>query len=459
LRQRALATAIAILLVADLGVVVARTGDDPHPDRWDPRVAEIARWVERARGLQFDHPVPVELLSAADYTKATTAPPLEDDDDDTVRELADQVALLRALGVVSGSVDLRAAIDQANDSGTLAYYDPTDETIRIRGTEITVGLRVTLAHELTHVLQDQHFDVGELLGDADDSGEALARRALAEGDADRIQQQYVDTELSAAERDEYATELRGEVDQSTANTAGVPDFVAGLFTAPYALGPPFVALLHDRGGNGGVDDGFRSPPSTEEHVFDPASYLAGEGAHKVDLGKVEDRDVFGITAWYLVLAQRMDPSVAFEAALGWDGDGMGRIDRDGRTCVRAVFRGDSEEDEEQMADAIAAWAAALPAHQGRAIQRGGRPGLEACDPGPDVDQQVPPRSRQLLTLPNTWGFLQAEVARVLPPSGIRCFARTVLTGITIDRLNDPTQLEPLRAQIRDRAQGALSRCD
>jgi hypothetical protein len=457
-RLRALAAAIALVLVVDAGVVLRRVGDDGVPDRWDPRVAELAHWVERARGLRFEHPVDVEFLSPGDYTKATTsgAEPLDEDEAD---ELDETVAELRALGVASGPLDLRAAIDQVRDAGTLAFYSPDDQKVRIRGTELSVGVRVTLAHELTHALQDQHFQIGELLDDAEDSGEAGARRALAEGDATRIEDQYVDEALTGAEQEQYRSELQGEIDRSRADTAGVPDFVTASFAAPYALGPPFVALLHDRGGNRGVDRGFEHPPSTEEHLFDPASYLADESAGEVALGSgVRDEDVLGITSWYLVLAQRIDPVQAFEAALGWDGDAMGRV-RDGdRTCVRAVYRGDTAEDEQQMAAAIDAWVAALPAGQARAIVRGDHPGFEACDPGPDVDLHVRDSSTDLLVLPNTWGYLQAEAARLLDADGLRCFARAMLQGVTVDALNDPAQQEQLRDQVQALAPTALQAC-
>jgi hypothetical protein len=458
LRQRLLAAAITVVLLIDAGVVAGRAGDDDHPDRWDPRVADLAHWVEEARDLPFDHPVQVEFLSPADYTKATTSEPGALGEDQA-HELEETVSVLRAVGVTSGPLDLKAALDQVNDAGTLAYYDPNDQTVRIRGTQMTVGLRVTLAHELTHALQDQHFHIGRLLDEAEDSGQADARRALAEGDASRIEDRYVKDELSAAEQDEYHAELQGEIDRSEEDTGGVPDFLAAAFSAPYALGPPFVQLLEDHGGNRGVDEGFHRPPSTEEHLFDPASYLAHEGAKGVDLGKgVTHEDVLGITSWYLVLAQRIDPLQAFEAALGWNGDGLGRVREGGRACVRAVYRGDTEEDERQMADAIAAWAAALPAGQARAIERGGHPGFQACDPGPDVDLHVRDISRQLLVLPNTWGYLEAEASQVLDPAGDRCFARRVLEGITVDQLADPTQAAALTDRVQARASAAITAC-
>ena len=64
----------------------------------------------------------------------------------------------------------------------------------MRGTTLDVEHRVTVAHELTHVLQDQHFDLHE----AAEAGATTripatrgALKALVEGDAVRIQEDYL----------------------------------------------------------------------------------------------------------------------------------------------------------------------------------------------------------------------------------------------------------------------------
>ena len=67
--------------------------------------------------------------------------------------------------MASGELDLFTAWMSVSDGGTLAFYDPIDERVRVRGTELSVGLEVTLVHELTHALQDQHFDVERLYDD------------------------------------------------------------------------------------------------------------------------------------------------------------------------------------------------------------------------------------------------------------------------------------------------------
>ena len=65
----------------------------------------------------------------------------------------------------------------------------------MRGTEVTPGLAVTLVHELTHVLQDQVFDLDRYHESDEEptSGETFAFDSLVEGDADRIEQLYTDT--------------------------------------------------------------------------------------------------------------------------------------------------------------------------------------------------------------------------------------------------------------------------
>ena len=38
-----------------------------------------------------------------------------------------------------------------------------------------------------------------------------------------------------------------------------------------------------------------------------------------------------------MLVERIDPKVAFDAALGWNGDAYVLFERDGRACIRAAF--------------------------------------------------------------------------------------------------------------------------
>lgn len=429
--------------LAVLGAValLAASDDEGHPSEWDPRVAELASFVEDERGLRFDHPVHVDFLSPDEYTEATTTTD-EDLLDEDRTELDRYAGQLRALGVASGELDLFEAFNQVSDGGTLAFYDPFDQRVRVRGTEMTVGLEVTIVHELTHALQDQHFDLEGLFDSELDDGAATAYRALIEGDALRIEDAYVAGELSAAQQDQYDEEFGAELDASEAATADVPPFVSAVVSAPYALGRPFVLMLLNDGGNAAVDDAFSERPSTEEHLLDPLSFLRGDEGDLLDLdpeGELEpfEDGPFGAIGWYLFLAERIDPETAFDAALGWGGDGFVAYEADDVVCVRVAFVGDTAEDEAEMATALEAWRAAMPGERSEAIEVDGHPGIEACDPGTDQDTALTGRSADSLFLPSLWGYLVADASSVLNPDQSACYARGVLAGLEYDEITDP----------------------
>src|SRR3546814_14583644 len=92
----------------------------------------------------------------------------------------------------------------------------------------------------------------------------------------RIEDAYVSSELDAEEKTAYEDEYAGELDRSQDATSEVPSYVSASFAVPYALGQPLVVMLVNDGGNDAVNEAFRSPPSTEEHLFDPASFLRSE---------------------------------------------------------------------------------------------------------------------------------------------------------------------------------------
>ena len=91
-------------------------------------------------------------------------------------------------GLIDGKVDLFKQENGLNSGGILAYYDFHDKKVRVKGTALTPDVRVTLAHELTHALQDQYFDLGREDTLPDDAQQAF--RSVIEGDAVVVQNAY-----------------------------------------------------------------------------------------------------------------------------------------------------------------------------------------------------------------------------------------------------------------------------
>jgi hypothetical protein len=68
-------------------------------------------------------------------------------------------------------------------------------------------------------------------------------------------------------------------------------------------------------------------------------------------------------------------------------------------------------------------------------------------------------SSDLLALPATWGYLQAEgTASGLDPEEARCFARDALEGTSFADLIDPEQFDEIDERIDARIEPAYSRC-
>lgn len=233
--------------------------DPPHPDAWDPQVAPLADFVERERGLTFEHPVFVDLLSDADYASVTAAAAA---DGDHTTSATDRAELLNAFGLGNGG-DLAATDDRLDHARSIARYLPDTDRIAVRASAIAdPATRLVLVHELTHALQAQRFTP------VTTGPHALAQHAIAEADARRIAQAYR-VGLTGDEEAQVATVL-GADPEFTALTEGleraaaiheVPLPLLDLSAATHQLGARLVLGAIARSGNAGVDDLLNHPPA------------------------------------------------------------------------------------------------------------------------------------------------------------------------------------------------------
>ena len=355
-RARSAALLVIALLVIALAVVglgrpVAATADD-----WDPRIVGIVRAVERLRGLEFEHPVPVEVLGDRAFEQRYLAggePSRRDR-----REWDDTQAAFVALGLLDQPVYLDAA-RAASGTNVAGFYDPHRKTIVVRGSRFDdPGTRVVLAHELTHALQDQHFGIAALQRRAT-KADSIFTKALIEGDATDVERRYF-AGLSAREQDAASAAN----DAGLAEAAPLPPFLDAVFYAPYALGAETVAVLRALGGRPGLDAVMRTPPTRDLGLVDPTALVGRHewvdvDAPALDPGDVARGDPFPMDAVgiYLVLAERLPFTDALAAAERWGGDRTVTFTRAGRPCVRMRIAGrHGASDADALGDAFRRWA-------------------------------------------------------------------------------------------------------
>src|SRR5207247_8715957 len=140
--------------------------------------------------------------------------------------------------------------------------------------------RYTLAHELTHALDDQYFDLSRLdtLGNTCRDEALQAATGTIEGSAVYFSTKVLFRFFSRAEQQQV-------VGQSGPSPAGIPQFVLNMETWPYVAGPSFIAALEARGGNDAVDAALRHLPVATSPVMEPAR-LPGDVPTPIDIPDV-----------------------------------------------------------------------------------------------------------------------------------------------------------------------------
>lgn len=261
-----------------------RSGSSSSVDESEVRaeVAELKRYVEKARGLTFKNEVEVTVLSSADF-KARVLQEFDKETD----ELRKQGQYLQALGLVPAGQDPVEVQKNLLGEGVLGFYDPITKALVVKGDKIGPFFREIVVHELTHALDDQHFNLHRPEIEERTDGSEWSWLALVEGDARRIEYDYV-RQLPSDEKQRLIEEMLSSGGESALDPmGGAPLALILIIQSPYDYGEPFVRDVFNRHGQAGVDKAFNEPPTTSEQILQPDKYESREGALGIDAPSVE----------------------------------------------------------------------------------------------------------------------------------------------------------------------------
>ncbi|AXG05743.1 hypothetical protein DU500_04420 [Haloplanus rubicundus] len=218
-------------------------------------VARTMARVERLRGLEFESTVPVEVVDRETYLA-----------DENVTATAFEEVVWEALLLVGEDRSVAATFEAFYGASVQGTYVPSEDRIVVVSDSARPTLdRRTLAHELTHALQDQHFGAAfegrrNLTRD-----ERLGWQGLIEGDAGYVE-------------DLYEQRCGGEwscLARPTSGPGASLDGEMGVYVAvyqPYSDGPAFVHRLRERGGWAAVNAAYADPPTSSAAVIHPTRY-------------------------------------------------------------------------------------------------------------------------------------------------------------------------------------------
>jgi hypothetical protein len=276
--------------------------------------------------------------------------------------------LLKTLGLLSAESSLAELHRDLLSSQVVGLYSPDDRELYVLDSDGSLGpaARMVFAHEFTHALQDQHFDLvayTKAVDDPDETDRALARLSLLEGDASAVMLAWAQLNLSIDELLRAAQEAADP--QSAAILARMPPILRDLSLFPYQQGANFVTTLFQAGGWAAVDAAYADPPNSSEQVMHAAKYQAREAPVTVTIpeglaGRMGDgwsvgtQDTLGefqLQIWLRGGAGTIS-SVAANAAAGWGGDRVALLDGpNGARAVVLLTEWDTPAEATEFADA------------------------------------------------------------------------------------------------------------
>ncbi|WP_376789903.1 hypothetical protein [Thermoflexus sp.] len=334
---------------------------------------EIARVVEQIRGLQATGPYTRSLMTPAEL-RAYQERKFEKDY--TPEEARQDTLTLAAFDLLPRDFNLREFLLDLYTEQIAGFYDPDTKQFFVISEQEQPGIleQVTFAHEYTHLLQDQHFDL-VALGFTDDPSKRpkdldddamLARRALVEGDATLTQLLY----LSRLPRTAQQEWLEAVQRQPSEVFDRAPRVIREELTFPYEAGFAFVRTLYDQGGWDAINAAFRDPPASTEQILHPEKFRSREPPIRVTLPpltdtlgsgwRLIDENVLGEFFLRVYLEERLPASQAEKAAAGWGGDRYAVYGNEatGQDLLVLAVAWDNEAEAREFVEAYRAYAAA-----------------------------------------------------------------------------------------------------
>jgi hypothetical protein len=380
-------TGLAVTLTSDRRGAPAPTSTAPAPSTTlaaptttrppaaaAPRAPAAVRAVQsdiaELRGLRFRRPVPVTIESPDKLARRLLR--TLDEETDEARKAREGRALA-VLGELPPGTDLPRLLRRIQAESVLGYYlpgRPPKGRLFVRSSRgLDPYARIILAHELTHAVTDQHFDLtrsDRLAAAVGRDDEETAYAAVAEGDATLVMQRYLRERLTAAEQAAAGLAAAGD---RTPRRDAAPAAIREAMLFPYQDGFRFVFRLYQAGGWAAVNRAYRDPPTSTEQILHPDRYLGRrDRPQQVTVPDVSARlgagwgrgtvIGFGELDARLLLGTRLPQSTTEAAAAGWDGGRLRTFERAGRTALALRTVWDSTAEAAEFCTALTRWATA-----------------------------------------------------------------------------------------------------
>lgn len=290
-------------------------------------------------GMPKHFPVKRRLVGKADVEKYASGQLAKEE---FARSFAEEELSMKKLGFLPRDFNLKEFLVKSTGQEIAAYYDPETKTISMLNWVPPDRQQPILAHELTHALQDQNYDLMKWMKPGKKTAEinttddaAVARKAVVEGQAMVV---YVDYLLKPVNRSledtpglVYQMEepaVKAVIDSQLMHDA--PMILREMGTFAYRQGLIFEGeLLHKGGKQMAFAGAFARPPRNSHEVLQPDAYINAEKLPPVRIPDVSgllnnqyeiyDSGGIGELDVRALLKQYGQSRIADEVSVAWQG--------------------------------------------------------------------------------------------------------------------------------------------
>ena len=291
---------------------------------------EVLGQMSEITGLKLLAPLKKSLRSRAEI-RAYVIKQMNEEKNPAER-YADQRSA-EAFGLLPKGFDLDSFLVNVLTEQVEGLYDPKSHEFYIADWSPVADQRMVMAHELTHALEDQHFQIEAWVKVARPNEDAeLARDAVLEGSAMAAMVDYLMLGTGRGLKDMPDFDpgmLIGDMG-STPTLQKAPPFLKDALIFPYIGGLSFSAAVMKNTGWGALAGVFAKPPVSTQQILHPGLYRSGKIPTTVALPRMEkllgsdwtklDENIMGEFGWKEVLKQFLDAERAKTLAAAWDGD-------------------------------------------------------------------------------------------------------------------------------------------
>ncbi len=260
----------------------AKTSDDPV----FKQIESIVKTLSQISGLTEEHPVPYGRMSKTQLRHFLTKRIKKTLKPDEI--YADELAL-KMFGLVPEDFNLRKSTIDLLTEQAAAFYDYDNKKLFLLDDSSFTSETTTLAHELSHALADQHFDLDKYMDEApSNDDENLAHTAVVEGQASWLMLAY-DLKQNGQPPVPSPDMLKSVADSSQESMTdypvlkGSPLYIQQSLLFPYTAGTMFFDAVYKKMGKAAFAAVFVNAPVDSAQVLHPQRYFDHEKPTVPDL--------------------------------------------------------------------------------------------------------------------------------------------------------------------------------